>query len=70
MKIKNYFLFPLIAIVNSFLFLIVPDYFFWFLALLMTGTVVCIAIIIIDLFGKTTNWKGALITLGFGIASI
>jgi hypothetical protein len=61
---KKYYLYIILSIANAFLFLIIPDYFFWFLMILCTVAFICLAVIVIDIFGKTNNWKKALIILG------
>jgi hypothetical protein len=57
------------AIVNGLMFLVIPDYYFWFLVLLAIGTIILLTIIVADLLRKTKNWKGVAIWLGFGILS-
>jgi hypothetical protein len=37
--------------------------------ILSIGTSICLAIIVVDIFGKTKNWKGAMIIVGLGIGS-
>ena len=69
MRRKRYFTYLVILILNTLLLLVIPEYFIWFLFLLVTGAFICLMIIIIDLFGQTNNWKGALIMLGVGILS-
>jgi hypothetical protein len=69
MKRKNRFLYLVIPVVNSFLIAIIPDYYFWCLVMLFIGATVFFAVIVIDIFGKTSNWKNALILFGLGVAS-
>jgi hypothetical protein len=66
---KNKFLYLVIPILNSFLFAIIPDYYFWFLVILAMSVFICLSVIVIDILGKTSNWKNALKILGIGVAS-
>jgi hypothetical protein len=69
MKGRNKYLYLGIPIFNSFLFFLIPDYYFWFAVILSIGTCMCLVIIVIDIFGKTNKWKDALKMLGLGVAS-
>jgi hypothetical protein len=64
-KMKKYVLYLIISLLNSVLFLIIPDYVFWFLMILFAAAFICFALILIDILGKTKKWKNALIILGF-----
>ena len=66
---KNKFLYLLIPILNSFLFFLIPEYYFWFAVILSIGAFICLVIIVIDILGKTDKWKDALKILGLGAAS-
>jgi hypothetical protein len=57
------------AVANSALFFIIPDYYFWFLAVMSVGAIICITIIVADILGKTKLWKGAIVWLAFGALS-
>ncbi len=69
MKAKNRLLYLLIPVFNSFLFFIIPDYYFWFLVILSIGASIFLAVVVVDLFEKTSKWKLALKLLGLGVAS-
>ncbi|HEY4110580.1 hypothetical protein [Puia sp.] len=69
MKTNNKLLYIIIPIVNSLLFFVIPDYFFWFAVVLFIGAFICLAIVAIDILDKTNNWKDALKILGIGAAS-
>jgi hypothetical protein len=69
MKRKNWVLYLVIMVLNSFLLAIIPDYYFWCLIILSIGAFICLAVIVIDIFGKTGNWKNALKLFGLGVAS-
>ena len=66
---KNKFLYLVIPILNSSLFFLIPDYYFWFAVILSMGAIICLVIIVIDILGKTNKWKDALRILGLGVAS-
>jgi len=67
-KIKNSY-FIIGAIINGLLFLVIPDYYFWFLVLLIIVAIIFLAIVVVDILGKTKMWKEAIKWLGFGILS-
>jgi hypothetical protein len=69
MKGKNKLLYLGIAVCNSLLFFIVPDYYFWFAVILLTGVFICLVIAVVDVVSKTKRWKHALTVLGLGGAS-
>ncbi|MFI5152549.1 MAG: hypothetical protein ACHQET_04400 [Chitinophagales bacterium] len=69
MKERKLFYLFLGAIVNGLLFLVISDYYFWFLVVLAVGAIFCITIICADILGKTTMWKKALPILGIGVFS-
>jgi hypothetical protein len=69
MNRKNKYLYLVILVLNSFLLAIIPDYYFWCLMILSIGAFMCLAVIVIDIFGKTSNWKNALKLFGLGVTS-
>jgi hypothetical protein len=69
MKRWKYFPYLIGSLLHSFLFLIIPDYFIWFLVLLGLGLMVCILFFIIDICRKTKNWRTVFSILGFAIFS-
>jgi len=67
---RKYLLFFLIALLHSLLVLFFPTYsIYYFPLILFMWTLVCIAIIVVDLFDKTHLWKGAFYCLGMGVLS-
>lgn len=66
---KRNSLYVAIAVLNSFLFLFIPDYFFWFVAVLAIGGLICLVILVNDMVRKTSRWKDALKIFGLGVAS-
>jgi hypothetical protein len=69
MKGKNKFLYLIIPILNSFLFFLIPDYYFWFAMILSIGAIMCLIIVVVDILKKTNKWKDALKIFGLGVAS-
>ena len=58
------------SIINSIIIAIFPNYIFFYFLILAMGVLVCIAVIVSDLLGKTSDWKGAFIMMAFGLLSL
>ena len=69
MKSKRNLKLTIVSIANGFLFLVIPDYFFWFLIILGIGLIICIAALIADFNDKTSNSKEAFRIFVFGLFS-
>lgn len=70
MSKKIYLNLFLIAVLNSVMVFLFPNYsFFIFPLILFLSALICVAIVVIDLFDKTHLWKGAFYALGMGILS-
>ena len=67
---KKYVVFFFIAILHSFLSVIIAGYFFFiFPILILFWACVCLAIVAIDIMGKSRLWIGAFYSLGLAILS-
>jgi hypothetical protein len=69
MTLKKYIIGFIVAVLNSFIFIIIPNYLFAFIILIPIWAAVCLVIIGIDLFEKTRLWIGALYGLALAILS-
>ncbi|MBS1915856.1 MAG: hypothetical protein JST87_06235 [Bacteroidetes bacterium] len=67
-KQRNLYLF-VGSVMNALLFLVIPDYYFWFLIILAVCVAALVAIVFVDISGKTKMWKKAIFWVGFGLLS-
>jgi hypothetical protein len=67
---KQYILLFLFSIVNSFLIRVIPNHIFACGLVLLLGVLIFLAIIVMDILGKTKHWKAALYVLSLGIFSL
>ncbi|MBS1935894.1 MAG: hypothetical protein JST96_17980 [Bacteroidetes bacterium] len=67
-KQRNLYLF-VGSVMNALLFLVIPDYYFWFLIILAVCVAALVAIVFVDISGKTKMWKKAIVWVGFGLLS-